>query len=98
MVWLGMQTEAKSIFIYVIGVLLCCCAYLSAQNILSRFEVGGVLSAGTQSDIGNYFHAGGGGRVTLNVTKYFAGEAEATRQPTDTYGPPAEIHTFFAAK
>jgi hypothetical protein len=64
-----------------------------------RFEIGGVLSAGTQSDIGTYFHMGGGGRVTINATKYLAGEVEATRQPTST-GPPfdPEVHTVIAAK
>jgi hypothetical protein len=44
----------------------------------------------------NYFHVGGGGRATLDVTKYLAGEAEATRQPTDFLPP--EVHTFLAAK
>jgi hypothetical protein len=92
------RTLAKSISVCVIGVLLYCCEGLNAQNIPPRVEIGGILSAGTQSDIGNYFHVGGGGRATLNVTKYLAGEAEATRQPTDRYGPPPEVHTFLAVK
>src|SRR5262249_17165332 len=64
-----------------------------------RIEIGGVLSATSQSDIGNYFHWGGGGRVTVNVTRYLAGEVEATRQPTGL-GPylPPEVHTAIAAK
>jgi hypothetical protein len=53
-------TQEKSIFIYVIGVLLSCCANMNGQNIPPRVEVGGVLSAAAQSDIGNYFHFGGG--------------------------------------
>jgi hypothetical protein len=77
------------------------CAFLNAQENPPRIEpprieIGGVLSAATQSDIGNYFHVGGGGRATVNVTKYLAGEAEATRQPTDFLPP--EVHTFLAAK
>jgi hypothetical protein len=62
-----------------------------------RVEIGAVMSAGTQSDIGNYFHAGAGGRVAVNITKFFAGEAEASRQPTDN-NLAAEYHAFLAAK
>jgi len=98
MVWLRMQTEVKSIFIHVIGVLLLCCADLNAQNILPRVEVGGVLSGAAQSDIGNYFHFGGGGRVTVNATKYLAGEVEATRQPTGNPYLGSEVHTAIALK
>jgi hypothetical protein len=91
----------KPTFAFVAFLLLLCCVALNSeaqgnQNIPPRVEIGGILSAGSQSDIGNYFHLGGGGRATLNVTKYLAGEAEATRQPTDYL--PAEVHTFLAAK
>jgi hypothetical protein len=91
----------KPTFAFVAFLLLLSCAALNSeaqgnQNILPGVEIGGILSAGTQSDIGNYFHVGGGGRATLNVTKYLAGEAEATRQPTDSLPP--EVHTFLAAK
>jgi len=93
-----MQTKAKSIFIYAIGVLLGCCANTNAQNILPRVELGGVLSGAAQSDIGNYFHFGGGGRVAVNATKYLAGEIEATRQPTGNPYLAPEVHTAIAMK
>jgi hypothetical protein len=67
------------------------------RNVPPRVEIGGVMSAATQSDITTHFHAGGGGRGTFNITKYLAGEAEATHQPTD-YGGPSEVHIFLAAK
>ena len=91
----------KSRSAHVVFVVLSSCAFLNAQENPPRIEpprieIGGVLSAATQSDIGNYFHVGGGGRATVNVTKYLAGEAEATRQPTDFLPP--EVHTFLAAK
>ena len=97
------RVSAKSRLPWVIFIVLSSCAFLNAQENPPRIEpprieIGGVLSAATQSDIGNYFHVGGGGRATVNVTKYLAGEAEATRQPTDAYGPPPEVHTFLAAK
>jgi hypothetical protein len=63
-----------------------------------RFEAGAVLSTTSQSDIGNYFHFGGGGRITINATPYLAGEFEATRQPTGEPAFPAELHTAFFAK
>ena len=63
-----------------------------------RVEVGPVLSAAAQSNIGNYFHMGGGGRVTINGTKYFAGEVEATRQPTGNPYLAPEVHTTIALK
>jgi hypothetical protein len=92
----------KSTFAFVAFLLLLCAAgpKLEAQdnqNMTPRVEIGGVLSVGTQSDFGNHFHVGEGGRVTINITKYLAGEAEATRQPTD-YNSPIEIHSFLAAK
>lgn len=92
----------KPTFVFVSFLFLFCCVALNSQaqgnQNMSRLEIGGILSAGTQSDIGNYLHQGGGGRATLNVTKYLAGEAEATRQPTGTNGPPAEVHAFLPAK
>jgi len=96
------RTVVKSAFAFVAFLLVLCGAALNSEaqdspKIPPRFEIGGVMSAGTQSDIGNHFHAGGGGRFTFNITKYLAGEAEATRQPTD-YDGPAEVHTFLAAK
>lgn len=93
-----MQIEAKSVFICVIGVLLCCCVKVNAQNIPARVEIGGVLSGTSQSDIGNYFHFGGGARATINATNYLAGEVEATRQPTGNSYLPPEVHTTFAVK
>lgn len=94
--------KPKSTFVTLL--LLVCTAALNLEaqdkptlEVPPRVEIGGVMSAGTQSDIGNYFHAGAGGRVAVNVTKFFAGEAEASRQPTD-YNQPAEYHTFLAAK
>lgn len=94
----------KSTFAFV-GFLLVLCAAapkLEAQdnqNIPPRVEIGGIMSAGTASDISNSYEVGGGGRVTINVTKYLAGEAEATRQPTDYgYNSPIDMHTFLAAK
>jgi hypothetical protein len=92
-------------FAYVAVIVLSCSGLLHAQDNPPRIEpprieIGGVLSAATQSDIGNYFHVGGGGRVTVNVTRYFAGEVEATRQPTGSnlYSAPPEVHTVIAAK
>jgi len=72
---------------------------LNARDMPPRIELGAVLSATSQSDIGNYFHVGGGGRVTVNATRYLAGEVEATRQPTDTIpGFAPELHSAIAAK
>src|ERR1700751_5630224 len=73
---------------------------LNAQENPPLIEIGGVLSAASQSDIVNYFHWGGGGRVTVNVTRYLAGEVESTRQPTGrpSLFYPAEVHTAIAAK
>ena len=56
------------------------------------------MSAGTQSDIGNYFHFGGGGRFTLNATRFLAGEAELTGQPTGDPSLSPELHALIAAK
>ncbi len=72
---------------------------LNAQDNPPRIEIGAMLSTANQSDIGNYFHVGGGGRVTVNVTKYLAGEVESTRQPTgnEPYIAP-EVHTALAVK
>jgi hypothetical protein len=73
--------------------------FLNAQENPPLIEIGGVLSdsAASQFEIGNSFHWGGGGRVTVNVTRYFAGEVEATRQPIGRfYGP--EVHTAIVAK
>jgi hypothetical protein len=99
------RVSAKSRLPLVIFVMLSSCAFLNAQENPPRIEpprieIGGVLSAATQSDIGNYFHVGGGGRVTVNVNRYFAGEVEATRQPTGSnlYSAPPEVHTVIAAK
>jgi hypothetical protein len=83
--------------------MLSSCVFLNAQENPPRIEpprieIGGVLSAATQSDIGNYFHVGGGGRVTVNVTKYIAGEVEATRQPMGNFYDAPEVHTAIAAK
>ena len=97
------RRSVKSTFACLGFLLVLCCAAVNLEaqdnqnkNIPPRIEVGGVLSAGTQSDIGNYFHVGGGGRVAVNITKFFAGEAEASRQPTDTNV--AEYHGFLAGK
>jgi hypothetical protein len=78
-------------------------AALNAQDnpprSVPRIEIGAVLSAANQSDIGNYFHWGGGGRVTLNVTRYLAGEIESTRQPTYIGAPfSPEVHAAITAK
>jgi hypothetical protein len=75
---------------------LACCA--NAQDNPPRVEIGAVLSATSQSDIGNYFHWGGGGRVTVNVTRYLAGEVELTGQPTGDPSLSPELHTAIAAK
>jgi len=92
----------KPAFAFVAFLLLLCGAALHSEaqdkrNIPPRVEIGSVMSEGTQSDIGNYFHAGAGGRVAVNITKFFAGEAEASRQPTDN-NLAAEYHAFLAAK
>jgi len=93
----------RNLFLVSFSILLVlCCAALNSEaqdnrKIPSRIEVGGILSAGTQSDIGNYFRTGGGGRITVNATRYLAGEVEATRQPT-SIGDPPELHTVIAAK
>jgi hypothetical protein len=92
----------KSTFAFVAFLLVLCGAALNSeaqdnQNVPPRVEIGGLMSAATQSDVGNYFHAGAGGRVAVNITKFFAGEAEASRQPTDN-NLAAEYHAFLAAK
>src|SRR5262249_7250095 len=87
----------KSTFLFISLVLMLFSAALHAQTAPSRLEIGGVLSAANQSDIGHYFHAGGGGRVTVNATQYLAGEVEATRQPTGLNLAP-EVHTALALK
>jgi hypothetical protein len=71
---------------------------VNAQDNTPRFEIGPVLSATSQSDIGTYFHFGGGGRFTVNATRYLAGEFEMTRQPTGDPSFPAELHSALAAK
>jgi len=94
----------KSTFVFVAFLLVLCAVAPNSEaqdnpalSMPPRIEIGGVMSAGTQSEFGNHFHAGEGGRVTFNVAKSLAGEAEATRQPTD-YNSPIEIHSFLAAK
>ncbi len=82
-------------------ILLCCNAVVNAQDAQDnppRIEIGAMLSTARQT-YGNYYHAGGGGRVTINVTRYLAGEVESTRQPTgnEPYIPP-EVHTALAVK
>ena len=96
------RRSSRSILAWLAFIGVFCSAALNSeaqdnQTIPPRVEIGGVMSAGTQSDIGNYFHAGAGGRVAVNITKFFAGEAEASRQPTD-YNSAAEYHAFFAAR
>jgi len=78
--------------------LLLSCVPLRAQGIPPRIEIGALTSAMSQSDVGNYFHFGGGGRITVNATRFLAGEVELTRQPTDDPGFPPELHTAIAAK
>ena len=74
-------------------------AWLHAQDHPPRVEIGGVFSAAKQSDIGNFYHVGGGGRITVNALPYLAGEVEATRQPTgnEPFSGP-EVHTAIVAK
>jgi hypothetical protein len=88
---------AKDAFVLLL-ILLLSCGTLHAQDRPPRIEIGAVLSTTSQSDIGNYFHFGGGGRITINATRYLAGEVEATRQPTGNSVFPPELHTAIAAK
>jgi hypothetical protein len=73
------------------------CAMLNAQDNPPRFEIGAVLSTARQTS-GNYFHAGGGGRFTVNATRYIAGEVELTRQPTGNSYSGSETHAAMALK
>ena len=81
-----------------IVLVVCSCTAVNAQDNPPRIEIGAVLSATRQPDIDNYFHVGGGGRVTVNVTRYIAGEVESTLQPTNEAGLPTEVHTALAVK
>src|SRR5262249_24993653 len=77
-------------------------AALNAQDnpprSVPRIELGAVLSAARQT-FGNYYHAGGGGRITINVMRYLVAEGESTRQPTGSEPYiPAEFHPALAAK
>ena len=76
------------------------CAILNAQDTLPRIEIGAILSTAKQTplNIGNDFHAGGGGRVTVNVMRFLAGEVELTRQPTGNSFYGSETHTALAVK
>jgi hypothetical protein len=63
-----------------------------------RIEIGSVMSFAKQETIGNDYHLGGGGRVTMNLNRFVAAEAESTRQPTGNSYLGDEVHTSFAAK
>jgi hypothetical protein len=70
---------------------------VNAQDVPPRVEIGAVLSSAKQYFIGDY-HVGGGGRVTVNATRYLAGEVEVTRQPTGNFYVPAEVRTGLSLK
>jgi len=96
----------KTLSIYTFSVMLMSCPLVSAQGNSShvdlgappRVEIGSVMSFAKQEAIGNYYHLGGGGRVTMNFNRFVAAEAESTRQPTGNSYLGDEVHTSFAAK
>jgi hypothetical protein len=97
------RTVVRVTFAFAAFLLVVCVPALNSeaqnnQNIPPRIEIGGVLSGGTHPDIGNYFHFGGGGRFTLNATRFLAGEAELTGQPTRDPSLSPELHALIAAK
>jgi hypothetical protein len=98
--------DMKNPLIYALFVILIPCPLLQAQenpprlgsNPVPRIEIGPVISSANQDTLGNYYHVGGGGRVTLNFNRFVGMEAESTRQPTGDSSVGPETHTSFAAK
>ena len=76
---------------------LCCCATANAQAPPPRIEIGAVVSSGSNYPNGDY-HVGGGGRLTVNATRYVAGEVELTHQPTGNSYSGNETHAVIALK
>jgi hypothetical protein len=93
--------------IYVLLLFLMSCPVLRAQDsppsigvgsVPPHIEIGPIISSAKQVTFGNYYHVGGGGRVTVNFNRFVAAEAESPRQPTGSAYEGDEVHTSFAAK